>query len=505
MYFKIQYFRKKLVVGKPYESKIKFIVFQRVNTYFNSASKITFWLLLVIMIWTTLNLKKWKHAETNAKIITWDVTSYYGYLPAIFIHHDLSLDFIDTDGVNYSAKHQFWPERLNRDLERDPAGEIKVIKTTMGMSFMYAPFFFMAHGFAYLSKYESNGFSQPYEFFLVLSCLFYLFIGLFFLRKLLLFTFSEWVTSLTMVTVLAGTNLYYYASAEPAMSHAFSFSLITCFIFQSILWLTEQNFKRAVYLGLLLGLIVLIRPVNILIFLFPLLYGVYTKKLFIERMQFFIAKYLHIMAIVFLFFIVLSPQLVYWKYITGSWLFNSYVNERFYFNNQHILEGLFSYRKGWLVYTPIMIFAFIGLLSLFKIHRKYFLSTAVFLLINIIVLYSWWSWWYGGGFGSRPMIDSYGLLAIPIASFYSVALKKRFTSIPILLIVALLIALNQIQTFQYRRCIIHWDAMTEKAYWGVFLKMEMSADDWVCQERRLQKPDQEKAIVGEDEYNFDPF
>ena len=111
------------------------------------------------MIWTTLNLKKWKHAETNAKIITWDVTSYYGYLPAIFIHHDLSLDFIDTDGVNYSAKHQFWPERLNRDLERDPAGEIKVIKTTMGMSFMYAPFFFMAHGFAYLSKYESNGFS----------------------------------------------------------------------------------------------------------------------------------------------------------------------------------------------------------------------------------------------------------------------------------------------------------------------------------------------------------
>ena len=150
-------------------------------------------LLLVIMIWTTLNLKKWKHAETNAKIITWDVTSYYGYLPAIFIHHDLSLDFIDTDGVDYAAKHQFWPERLNRDLERDPAGEIKVIKTTMGMSFMYAPFFFMAHGFAYLSKYESNGFSQPYEFFLVVSCLFYLFIGLFFLRKLLLFTFSEWV------------------------------------------------------------------------------------------------------------------------------------------------------------------------------------------------------------------------------------------------------------------------------------------------------------------------
>ena len=260
----------------------------RFKSYFNSVSKLTFFVLVALMIWTTLNLKKWKHAETEAKIITWDVTSYYGYLPATFIHHDISLGFIDTDSVNYAAKHQFWPERLNSELEIDPKGEIKVIKTTMGMSIMYAPFFFMAHGFANLSKYEPNGFSQPYEFSLIASCLFYLFIGLFYLRRLLLFSFSEWASSLTMVTILAGTNLYYYASAEPAMSHAFSFSLITCFIYQSVLWLSKKKFKRAIYLGLLGGLIVLIRPVNILIFLFPLLYNVATAKQFADRINDFI-------------------------------------------------------------------------------------------------------------------------------------------------------------------------------------------------------------------------
>jgi hypothetical protein len=142
---------------------------------------------------------------------------------------------------------------------------------------------------------------------------------------------------------------------------------------------------------------------------------------------------------------------------------------------------------------------------LFIKQRKYFLSISVFLLINIIVLYSWWSWWYGGGFGSRSMIDSYGLLAIPIACFYSVILKKKLISIPILSIGILLITLNQIQTFQHRRGIIHWDAMTKKAYWNVFLKMEMSADDWARQERYLQSPDQNKARAGEDEYDFDPF
>jgi len=480
-------------------------VLLRIKSYFNSISKITFFVLVALMIWTTFNLKKWKHAETKAKIITWDVTSYYGYLPATFIHQDLSLNFIDTDSVDYAAKHQFWPERLNSKLESDPKGEIKVIKTTMGMSFMYAPFFFMAHGFAHLSKYESNGFSQPYEFFLIVSCLFYLFIGLFYLRKLLLFSFSEWSTSLTMVTILAGTNLYYYASAEPAMSHAFSFSLIICFIFQSVLWLSEHKLKRAVYIGLLGGLIILIRPVNIFIFLVPLLYNVATVKQFSDRINYFIRKWKHTVVIALLSFFVLLPQFIYWKAITGSWLFNSYVGERFYFNNQHVLEGLFSYRKGWLVYTPIMIFAFIGLVFLFKKHRKYFLSISAFLFINIIVLYSWWSWWYGGGFGSRPMIDSYGLLAVPIACFYSAILKNKLISIPILSIGILFITLNQIQTFQHRRGIIHWEAMTKKAYWNVFLKMDMDADDWARQERYLQSPDQNKARAGKDEYDFNPF
>ena len=239
------------------------------------------------MIWTTFNLKKWKHAETKAKIISWDVTSYYGYLPAAFIHKDLSLDFIDIDEVDYGAKQQFWPDRFNNDLERDLKGEIKVIKTTMGMSFMYAPFFFMAHGFAHLSKYETNGFSQPYEFFLVFSCLFYLFIGLFFLRKLLLSTFSEWATSLTLTSILIGTNLFYYATEDPAMSHAYSFALIIGFIYHSILYLEKNQLKNVIYLGLLGGLIILIRPVNLLIFLFPLLYGI-TKGI-IESNQGFLS------------------------------------------------------------------------------------------------------------------------------------------------------------------------------------------------------------------------
>ena len=478
----------------------------KVLSYFNSASKITFFVLFTLMIWTTFNLKKWKHAETKAKIITWDVTSYYGYLPAVFIHNDLSLDFIDTDEVDYGAKQQFWPDRFNNNLERELKGEIKVIKTTMGMSFMYAPFFFMAHGFAYLSKYEANGFSQPYEFFLVVSCLFYLFIGLFFLRKLLLFTFSEWATSLTLTSILIGTNLFYYATEEPAMSHAYSFALIIGFIYHSILYLEKYQLKNVIYLGLLGGLIVLIRPVNLLIFLFPLLYGITKGRDLVSRLELFIKKRKHILLIGALGFSVVFPQLLYWKLQTGSWVFNSYLGEGFFFGNSHVLEGLFSYRKGWLVYTPIMFFALIGTVLLFRKNKKFFFPVLVFLLINIYVVYSWWSWWYGGSFGSRPMIDSYGLLAIPMACFYSVIIKKKDLVIPIFTYGLFFLYLNQFQGWQRRTNMIHWEGMTKEAYWNVFLKSRfLKKEEWAQQEILLQAPDEEKAKKGENEYDFNPF
>lgn len=463
-----------------------------------SYSNVVFMLLLIVMVWTTFNLKRWKEAEKTHKIIDWDVTSYYGYLPATFIHEDITLSFIDKDTINYSNKHQFWPETA-------PNGG-KVIKTTMGMAFMYTPFFLMGHAVAHLSKYEPNGFSQPYEFFLVVSCLFYLFVGIWYLKKTLLQYYSEVVTSITMFVVLLGTNLYYYASTEPAMSHAYSFALVACLLYLTIKWHDSPTLKRAIIIGLIGGLIVLIRPVNILIFLFPLFLNVTSISTFKEKIQFFVSKWRHIVLIGFFAFLVILPQLMYWKYITGSWIFNSYVGERFYFGNPHLLEGLFSYRKGWLLYTPIMLFAIFGIFTFIKRHKQLLLPIMLFFAINTYVLYSWWSWWYGGGFGSRPMIDTYALMAIPLAGFFNwVMAKKVWVKGLYFTILISLVSLNLVQTLQKRRAIIHWDSMSKKAYWNVFLTLNMTQELWEKQEQYIIHPNYEKASNGEDEYSFEIF
>ena len=118
------------------------------------------------------SIKPWKNADNNKEkslVINNDVVSYYAYLPAFFIHDDIKLNFTENSKIDYHAKCQFWPEK-------SPNGG-KVIKTTMGMSFMYSPFFLAGHIYANNSQYKADGFSKPYEFFLVFSCLFYLIIG----------------------------------------------------------------------------------------------------------------------------------------------------------------------------------------------------------------------------------------------------------------------------------------------------------------------------------------
>ncbi len=55
--------------------------------------------------------------------------------------------------------------------------------TTMGMSYLYAPFFLACHGIIQMTSYDGNEFSPPYKIALILSCLFYFAIGYIFSER----------------------------------------------------------------------------------------------------------------------------------------------------------------------------------------------------------------------------------------------------------------------------------------------------------------------------------
>lgn len=412
-----------------------------------------------------MDFKNW---EKQHRVIEWDVHSYYAYLPAGWIYKDIHL----TKSDYRFDKHDwlFWPNQT--------AEGKNVIKTTMGLAVLYAPFFVVAHSIANLSEYAENGRSEPYKLLLLLSAIFYLMIGLDYLKKILLhYKFSDTQTAITILLIGLGTNLTAYASQSAPMSHVYSFFLFSVFIYYTIRWFEFQTIKNTLIIGFIIGLISLVRPTNIIIALFFVFYSISSLADFKDRILFFKKKFPVLLLILPAFFLVWVPQFIYWKISSGSYLYDSYPDERFFFNDPKILKGLFGFRKGWLIYTPMMAFALAGVFLLKGELKKIRLPIVLFFMINIYITFSWWCWWYGGTFGQRGLIESYALLAIPLASFIKYVSEKRwYYNALFYCVTVFFVWLNIFQTYQFELFSLHWDGMTKELYFKQFGKLKKIED-----------------------------
>jgi hypothetical protein len=449
----------------------------------------SFWMVVLVVGWffvTDMLHHKWmKDEPPNRGVIKHDVMGYYGYLPAIFIYGDHTLAFAGEPG--FTNQNRF----LYIHLE---SGE-RLIQYTSGLSILYAPFFLVAHATAPLLGEERDGYNWVYQFFLVMSALFYVAIGLFSLRKLLLRYFDDIVTAVVLVLVALGTNLYYYTVFEGPMSHSYSFALISVFLLMVQRWYEHPSAGRTMLTGLMYGMIVLVRPTNAIVVVLLVLWGVTGFRDFRERLVFLFRNYALILLMVTMAIIPWIPQLLYWKSVTGQFLYNSYdeVGSAFYFDAPQTHKMLFSYRKGWFIYTPVMLVAFTGFIVLFRRARELFWSAFIYMVVMIYVLSSWWAWWFGGGFGSRSMVDTYAVMAFPLAGLISWVKEKNLFSTRIMAIglFSVLLALQFLQTAQYNRGNIHYVAMDKDAYWHHFFKLKQRGH-WAY----LSEPDHTLARLG---------
>lgn len=290
--------------------------------------------------------------------------------------------------------------------------------------------------------------------------------------------FTDVVVALTLLLLAFGTNVLYYTLYEGCMVHVTDLFLFLLFIYATEKWYLKNSVKNSILLGLLSGLMVLIRPTNMLIGIFFLLYDVVSLEEFFLRLKHLAGKW-HLILLMGIFASsVWIPQIIYWHSLTGQYFFYSYVGERFFFNHPMIYQGMLGGRKGWLLYTPLGWLMLIGFFFMYKRAKNLFFPMLVFYPLFVYVIFCWWCWWYGGGFSCRAMVDSYGLLAFPLASLLSFVFteSKRGTRIVFSILLLLLVALNLFQTWQYKKGIIHYDSMNYKAYKQVFLKTTFQPD-----------------------------
>lgn len=430
--------------------------------------RIRFQLCVILFIWVGLfqQIQQDKRWEANDTIRN-DVAGYYSYLPVYFIRNDLRMNYYHDS----LAVHKWEHAPFN-----SPEGK-RYIKYTMGMAYLYAPFFAMATVYAKAKDYPVNGFSKPYQRFLQFSSWFYLLFGLWFLWKYLEYYFNRMAVALTLLLVVFGTNLFYYVTAEAAMPHAYNFTLFAILLYTCHRHALSPGLKKFALIVLLLCLLTLIRPINLLMgffFFFPHRISIAELK---SRLAYVFTLKVILIALA-IATLVFLPQLMYWKYVTGYWIFYTYLGETFDFTNPHIINGLFSYKKGWLVYSPLFVFLLPGFYFLYHKSSQLCWSILLFFAVYVYVVFSWWAWAYGGCFGARAMIDIYPVLALPLAAFLHWLMNKRIIyKILLVLPLVFIVYLNIFQTEQYKQGRIHWNGMSKETYWMVFGREDFTDEE----------------------------
>ncbi|MCH2235498.1 MAG: hypothetical protein MK078_14705 [Crocinitomicaceae bacterium] len=408
-----------------------------------------------------------------SKLIGWDALGYYLYLPQAFIEGDLALS--DTAPV-LDAIHNYDLAPTLYQAHPVENGN-HVIQYTAGLSVLYAVFFFIGHAISGMSDYAADGYSAPYQYAMLAGSYFYMIIGLIYTRKVLLHFFSEQISALAILLICFGTNYYVIHTASHGMPHVYLFTLYAILIWQTIKWHANKRIKNSIILGGILGLMALSRVTEIFAILIPVLYGVNSWKGFKEKIGGFFTKDLKAtLGIAVPMILIGSIQLIYWKYTTGHFVYNSYANagEGLDLHNPHTFNFLFSFRKGWFIYTPLAVLGIYGLTRLKADQRQnWIIGLLAFTIVNTYISSCWSNWWYATSFGQRTMVQSYIVIAIGLGALFTNPPKLKALRHLITTFAVLFLALNLFQSWQYKQGIIHADRMTAQAYFAVFGKTEI--------------------------------
>jgi len=414
---------------------------------------------------------RWVQPPTRT--LTWDVFGYYLYLPAAFIHDDPALKdraWLDEVLATYA------PSTTLYQLVDGPDGS-RVIKYSSGMGLAYAPWFFIAHLLAEPLGFPADGFSAPYSVAVTLGVLAWVMLGLFLFRRVLLHFFNDGWTAVLLVLVVLGTNFLHLAALDGTLlTHPFLFTLYAGLLLATIRWHERPTWQAAIAMGATAGWITLVRPNEGVCVLLPLLWA--NSDGLAAKWRLVRAHAIHIVLAAIAFVALASRQLLYWKSVTGQWLFYSYINpgEGFDFTTPYTWDYLFSFRKGWFVYTPLALLMMGGLLVLWQRARNLFWPIAVFFAVNLYITSSWTCWWYAGGsFSARSMLPMYALLALPLGLLLKELASSRWRR-PAFALLAFIVALNLFQTWQWGTNIISRERMTRAYYAAIFGSLSVPAD-----------------------------
>lgn len=357
---------------------------------------------------------------TGYWVIGSDGLDYYAHLRSVMIDQDLNYE---NEFRDFNKYNHYVPD-YNIKTE---TGYVKN-GHPIGPALLWIPWFVIANCITYLTnififKIPSDGYSMFYQIFIGIGSIIYGLLAIFFIYKITRTFFNEFISKLSILVILLSTNLIYYFINEQSMSHLPSLFCVSLFIYLWIRDYGKRTFKSYFWMGLVSGLMTLMRYQNVffgVLILYELLEFLLKDKITLRKIYNTLNKSL----IYFLgLSILLIPQLIVFKVIYGSFLINPYDNLGNFNFASYLVEVILSPNYGLVIWTPLILFSFIGMYYFTKDYKKIGLLFLLCFLIQWIIISSFEGWGVNVSsmFGLRHLIECSFIFVVGLGAFI-----KRF-------------------------------------------------------------------------------
>jgi hypothetical protein len=406
----------------------------------------------------TLTANQNRGILNNDSEIWADGAGYYSYLPVTFFYH-----------FDAGKAPQGIDEKTGYGFEIDHNTNRISTQYFYGVSLLISPFFLIGHILSIvIGQDELGGFSLIYNKIFDIAGVFYLVLGLFFLKRFLRNYFKEYLQYIIVLVVFLGTNLFFYSIVDSLMSHLYSFVAISLFLYAMKVFLSDTSRDRYFLLmSIAFGLMIIIRPTNCLIaILFPFWDAIDGKEV-ISRVK-LILKPNYLLTILGIILLIFLPQLFFWKMMYGSFIHFQYGVGFSNWNHPKIIEVWFSTLNGLIPWSPVILLFISGMF--FMIFRKYrngIIILLFFLLISYIPA-AYKVWYLGCGYGNRAFIEYLPVLCVPFGFLtkHVIESRRRILKIFFFVLVVVLTSFNFSLSLLASRCNFgstwDWDYYTKQ-------------------------------------------
>jgi len=268
----------------------------------------------------------------------------------------------------------------------------------VGVSVLWLPAAYLAHGLSALLGLPANGYTTHYYWIICFWSALLAFSGIWLLFGFLARHFNRTVAFWAVLVGWLATNLFYYMFFEASLSHAVSFFVMTLFFLQCHKLHYQRGYNLYLQwgkIGLLAGLVFIIRYQDGIVWLIP---GVIALGKYVDFRQKHPGQApirligAHLLAILAAGLAILPDLLMNLHHHNTLWVsgplyyHGSFHTEQWWYG----LKVLFSANHGLLFWTPMVALALTGLiLNPRKTERNLLLLT---LVLHILVTGFWSSW-----------------------------------------------------------------------------------------------------------------